>query len=450
MALFTLSGLKGSISNFFGVRDLSEFGKTIQSGDYIYHVFLGPVGPTDSSFKSYTLDLTGISAASFPMPVAFLYVGGGGHGGMPGWTPSSNPEPGAYDSFTGLNVGGGGGGGAGQILYSDSEFINSPGLYPIRVGGSNEPSIGISSVGAALTAYAGGVGGVGIPDFMGEYNYPPTHPNPDKGPYYPPSGTVDPNWTSFGFPTPGPPNFRTTSYRNLWGSRNHYPGGIPPSGWGHGAPGGSGGGAGANEQARPQPPTWGYRSNPDYYSSGGNRLVPGGRLPANTGAWGNPGGRARVEEPASYSNQYGGGGGGAGGAGEDAHLSITDDYFPERADAGHGGPGQPFPIFAAPIIAPAIPSTYRTSWSNIVGASGLYGGGGSGSQLNVSDPESPDTRAPGGGGYGGTYGDPQPDSTMNGFRWTGGGGAACPYANPRPDNEPGDGGSGIIIIRRPA
>ena len=459
MALFTLSGLKGSISNFFGIKDLSEFGRTIDGGDgYIYHVFLGPTGPDDTSVKNYTLDLTEVPAASFPIPISFLYVGGGGSGGMPGRTPRAGRPitfgyaPGRYGAFNDLAHGGGGGGGAGLILYSDSEYINSPATYPLIVGGSDENTVGINSVGAALTAYAGGRGGVGVPYQVGDYRYPPTIPGSPPGPlgpWYPPTGNIDPSiQTDLPFPSQ-PPTGMSPGWRNLYLSRDHYgPEGIPPNGWGYGQPGGSGGGGAGAMAGDPQSASYGGGNGQEYNSLGGYRVFSYPDLPANTSRYGNDGGQARVEGPPSdLVTGYGGGGGGAGGAGNPADTPA----FPDRALAGYGGPGQPFSIFAAPIIAPAIPAPYRPGWMSIVGPTGLYGGGGGGSELNISDPESPGTRAPGGGGYTATsLSIPEYIAIRDGYRWTGGGGAACPSRHPYSPNEPGQGGSGIIIIRRPA
>lgn len=459
MALFTLSGLKGSISNLFGIRDLSEFGRTIDGGDgYIYHVFLGPTGADDTSVKNYTLDLTEVPAPSFPIPISFLYVGGGGSGGMPGRTPGTGRAdfpgraPGRYDSFNDHAHGGGGGGGAGMILFSDSEYINSPATYPLIVGGSDENTVGINSVGTALTAYAGGRGGVGVPKQVGNYLYPQYIPGGDGplGPWYPPTGNIDPSiQTDIPFPTQVSPPGMTSGWRNLYLSRDHYgPEGIPSNGWGYGQSGGSGGGAAGAMAGLPQKPDYGGGSGQSYNSLGGSRIFSYPDLPGNTSRYGNDGGNARVEGPPSdLITGSGGGGGGAGGGGNPSNNPT----FPDRALAGYGGPGQPFSIFAAPIIAPAIPSPYRPGWMSIVGPTGLYGGGGGGSALNISDPESPDTRAPGGGGFTAVpLPAPQFVAVRDGYIWTGGGGAACPSRHSYAPKEPGHGGSGIIIIRRPA
>lgn len=476
--LFTLSGLKGSISNFFGVQDLSIFGKTVSPGNgYIYHVFLGPTGPDDEdSSKNYTLDLTQVPASSFPMPVAFLYVAGGGSGGMPGITPRSSPPdgPNAYTSFNDGDLGGGGGGGAGGILFSTQEYINSPGLYPLTVGGSDQNTIGINSVGTGLTSYAGGRGAVAVPYVVSEYAFPPTHPDGPSGPWYPPTGNIDPtilNPAATGgirgpYPYfPGASGGSATSVNSdfiaAYLARDHYgPQGIPPypakgvgdPGWGLGQPGGSGGGSGSNVGRSPNSSVFAYTSDGGVASkvTGSDTAI---SHPGVTTHYGNPGGRGRYEFPAPSTERVGAGGGGAGGVGFDAdHDDLEYAVFGPLAGLnGHGGPGHAFPEFAAPLIAPAIPETYRSAWIDDVGPTGLYGGGGHGAGFDVASPNSPNFGAPGGGG-GGTSGNNYsiPRSVLHGHRWTGGGGAAQIYTNPDRTNTPGDGGPGIIIIRRPA
>ena len=115
----------------------------------------------------------------------------------------------------------------------------------------------------------------------------------------------------------------------------------------------------------------------------------------------------------------GGAGGGAGGGGP-----ITTDRIP-------GNDGQPFPVFPAPVLAPAIPAPLRSGWTSEVGPTGIFGGGGAGNN-------GPGSYASGGTGGGG-------DSRLSGYDYTGGGAGGG-----HPDNMPSplpQGGKGIVIIR---
>jgi hypothetical protein len=159
---------------------------------------------------------------------------------------------------------------------------------------------------------------------------------------------------------------------------------------------------------------------------------------ANLTNYGNNGGDHYT--PQDGSNRFsGGGGGGAGAAGSQGGPS----------NAGNGGAGQPFPAFAAPLIAPDIPSPVRPNWTPEVGPTGLYGGGGggSGSTYHAYPSITPGSGGSGGGGNGvaasTTAGSP---TAKNGLSFTGGGaggGGQAGGAKPRG----GTGGAGILIIR---
>ena len=193
------------------------------------------------------------------------------------------------------------------------------------------------------------------------------------------------------------------------------PGALPESP--QGGPGGSSGGAGYG--ARP-PST-----------------VPAGQPTQNPG----------ISNLTNYGNHGGGvgadfGGGGGGGAG-----GVGDDGQPD--DSGDGGAGQPFPAFAAPLIAPQIPSPVRTAWTTEVGPTGLYGGGGgAGGSTNGSYPQHPaGAGGVGGGGDGAnantTAGSP---AASNGLDYTGGGaGGAGNSGSQSPKG--GVGGAGLVVVR---
>ena len=139
--------------------------------------------------------------------------------------------------------------------------------------------------------------------------------------------------------------------------------------------------------------------------------------------YGNPGG-----DGDTYDSIYtGGGGGGAGGAG------IAGD---NASTGGAGGNGQSFPIFPAPVLAPAIPAPVRSDWISAVGPTGIFAGGGGGGATSGGGESNAGDGGSGGGGAGGWN-----DSTAgtNAVQYTGsGGGAGAPSGN---------GGDGIVIIR---
>ena len=146
---------------------------------------------------------------------------------------------------------------------------------------------------------------------------------------------------------------------------------VGGGGGGGGTTGGSGGGGG---------PTNGGGTHPGFA---------GNASPGYTPPQGNPGGTGY--HLGTYPS---GGGGGAGSAGGDG---------PNPGPGGPGGNGYPNPDFAAPHVAPAltdagIPSTEVTLFTNAVGPTGLYAGGGGGISGNNVD----GTGGPGGGGQTGT------------------------------------------------
>ena len=101
------------------------------------------------------------------------------------------------------------------------------------------------------------------------------------------------------------------------------------------------------------------------------------------------------------------------------------------------------PSFAAPLIAPEIPSPVRTRFTSDVGPTGLYAGGGGGHRGNQGSYG--DRAGPGGGGG---VGGPANGTGEPGCDFTGGGGGGHSL---NPSNSPpymgGDGGNGIVIVR---
>ena len=157
---------------------------------------------------------------------------------------------------------------------------------------------------------------------------------------------------------------------------------------------------------------------------------PGGNRGGTGGASGNPVGNSNH----SYA---GGGGGGAGGI-------ATNGSMPDSSPAatgGSGGPGTPNPSYAAPLVSPGIPSPERTAFSDAVGPTGLYAGGGGGAaQKQSGNPGTGGDGGPGGGGNGDGPLNPRNNDAVFG---TGGGGGGTDQSTG------GDGAGGIVIIRVP-
>jgi len=193
-------------------------------------------------------------------------------------------------------------------------------------------------------------------------------------------------------------------------------GGVGGRWGGSGFAGGSGGGAG-------------NRTN----SPGG-----AGNTPPEPGQYGNNGG-ASDGQP---EENIGGGGGGAGGAGVPGGAS---QFTPVR---GNGGSGQPFPTYAAPIIAPYIPAANRSAFTNAVGPTGLYAGGGGGGGRLPGD-STGTIGGPGGGGPGGPGGSSGTSGDPAVFGTGGGGGGGGYYAPGSSYGPGGSGAQGIIIITYP-
>ena len=147
---------------------------------------------------------------------------------------------------------------------------------------------------------------------------------------------------------------------------------------------------------------------------------------------GNPGGR-QIADASGTS-----GGGGGGGWAEAGH-STGDVPGPEQPKRGEGGAGRAIPSLPAPVLAPGIPSTHRTAWTNAVGPTGLFAGGGGG-HVDFADGPSPDNGGAGGGGNGQN---PQnaTGETPGIYGTGGGGGGGTPSGKP--------GGAGIVIIYYP-
>jgi hypothetical protein len=169
--------------------------------------------------------------------------------------------------------------------------------------------------------------------------------------------------------------------------------------------------------------------------NGGNADFPGVAAGGPGGSGGGPGGTAlQPSQPlvagqsgTNYGNAAapvvpgfltGAGGGGAGG---------TSDTGGVPGGALQGGESQPFPTFAAPLIAPAIPGPNVP----IIGPSGLYGAGGNGGGAT--------TPTPGGGGAGGSNSAGSPGTGYG----SGGGGGSFPNNN----LAGGAGSQGIVIVR---
>ena len=169
-------------------------------------------------------------------------------------------------------------------------------------------------------------------------------------------------------------------------------------------------------------------------------------IPPGWTNYGGDGGDCRGEPPGSEF----GGGGGCGGTGQGILPSTPS------ADAGKGGPGQPFPQFAYPLVGLSPIEPIAQSPTN-----DHYGGGG-GSAMNSDNkqpgdpwvsPPAPSYRwgcGDGGSGGGGGRHNLGKDGTSypnpiykDGVNGLGGGGGA----NPKDFGMGGDGGDGIIIIR---
>ena len=310
--------------------------------------------------------------------------------------------------------------------------FTSSGSLVVASGNGNIEYLVVGGGGQAGGYYGGGAGGGGV-----RSNDPaggPGGPSPTREPDYPISpGTYPIVVGAGGGPTAyeggGHSSFNDTNVNSLGkirsegggggsqGGGTSYPGGHP------GASGGGGGGGGGNTQT----------------AGTGNRIIPGtannydgNNTPVpNQGFPGGAGG--------SPSGQYNaGGGGGAGGAGYAGDPnSLTNGSF--------GGPGKANPSFAAPLIAPEIPSPVRTRFTTDVGPTGLFGGGGGGHRGNQGSYG--DRAGPGGGGGVGGPGN-SPQGGEPGCEFTGGGGGGHSL---NPSNGPpymgGDGGNGIVIVR---
>jgi hypothetical protein len=275
---------------------------------------------------------------------------------------SATGNPAGSDSIQVLMVAGGGGGagnnggggGGGGVVFTPTAVIPvSATTYPISIGAGGSggtypgPAVataGASTTGLSLTAVGGGYGGIGNP-----------------------------------IPACGP-----------------------------GTPGGSGGGAGAND-------------NP---ATGGSATQP--TQPGNSGTYGNgfAGGTG-----GNSPHRSSGGGGGAGGTGT------------KGSPPGGGGPGGAG-LDSTPVFGAAPQPFYPTP-------NGFFAGGGGGGQICIgSTPsETGGNGGTGGGGRGGGTGSPlSPIGTgTNGTTNSGGGGGGG--ANFGPAAPGGNGGSGILIIR---
>ena len=312
--------------------------------------------------------------------------------------------------FTGSRYGFGGGGGGGP---SEPSVISASGGTQIPSGGyiyhvfvsdqdfqvdSGENTIEFLLVGgggASFGGYAGGGGGGGIAHATAWPITPGTYPIVvgDGG-----TGSND----LPGAPTAVGGNTTFDGVTALGGGGGSHDGFENPGPWTPKHDGGSGGGVGDDDT-----------------EDSGDGLQPAqstfGGLVTN---YGNPGfGPPSGNGPGTGTR--GGGGGGAGGGGP-----VTTNQI-------GGGPGQPFPAFPAPLLAPAIPAPTRPAWTPTVGPTGFFGGGGSGNGGPGSTTPSPN-------GGGGDQGNP-------GKAYTGGGSGGT-----HPDDSSStNGGAGIAIIRYP-
>ena len=189
---------------------------------------------------------------------------------------------------------------------------------------------------------------------------------------------------------------------------------LSASGGGGGKVGGGGAGGGTNG---------GSGGGGGSTNSGGNTAGTSG----NQGGYNPPEGQ---DGAMGYhtGNYPAGGGGGAGGTGNTPGSTT--------GPGGPGGNGHPNPDFAAPHVAPAltaagVPGPQVTAFTNAVGPTGLYAGGGGGAATG-----SQGTGGPGGGGGGGN---------SPGVEYTGGGGAG--QWPPAGGSAGYDGGKGIVIVR---
>lgn len=343
-------------------------------------------------------------------------------------TDAVNPPPGPFSASGGTTTPAGITPGNGYRYH----VFTSPGTFVVSSGEGNVEYLVVGGGGAGGGYYggAGGGGGVRSNDPAGG----PGGPSPSREPDYAiTEGTypivVGDGGTTTVYEGGGHSSFNDTNVNNLGKIRSEgggagsqgggasYPGGHP------GASGGGGGAGGGNTQT----------------AGTGNRIIPGtannydgNNTPVpNQGFPGGAGG--------SSSGQYNaGGGGGAGGAGYAGDPnSLSNGSF--------GGPGKANPSFAAPLIAPEIPSPVRTRFTTDVGPTGLYAGGGGGHRGNQGSYG--DRAGPGGGGgVGGPGNSPQGGEPGCNFTGGGGGGHSLNPTNASP-YDGGGGGNGIVIIR---
>ena len=167
-----------------------------------------------------------------------------------------------------------------------------------------------------------------------------------------------------------------------------------------------------------------FDGNGNAGGSGSGGGSPGGGSNARSGG---PGTQPQQNPNQPYTSNHGnaggsggdagGGGGGSGGGGGGGGNPV-----------GAGGPAQPFPAFAGPLL-PGMPS----DWRNSVGANGKFASGG----IGAGRPQHSYPSGKRGNGEGGGGGRSEPGEPM-----TGGGGGGGNDAG-----SGGSGGPGIVIIR---
>ena len=179
------------------------------------------------------------------------------------------------------------------------------------------------------------------------------------------------------------------------------------------APGGSGGGVG--------------RDNPS--ASAGSVISPQPSHPKFT-RYGNAG-----EDPSTGGNS-----GGAVAVAQEKQEELT-----KPSSYGEGGHGILIPAFPAPVIAPAIPSPVRTSFTNAVKYYGAYGGGGGGGGYSYTA----SSGGNGGGGWGdsGDLSGSGPSVSQEGCDYTGGGSGGTGGGNGGVPGNTGKGGDGLCVLR---
>jgi len=313
-----------------------------------------------------------------------------------------------------LGMGGGGtgtalGGGSVDTIKASGGSIVEPGngfVYHVFIANGNfERTVDSLSAVDYLVVAGGGGGGSYYGAGGGAGGYRTHSPN---GGALQPAGAITVGASAIAVTVgDGGATNNTKGSNSSFGVISSEGGGGGQTGGGGGAAGTTGGSGGGGGVAN------GVPTNPGY----------AGNTPPVSPPQGNSGGAGY------YLGHYpAGGGGGAGGPGGTAGNNS--------GDGGTGGAGYPNPDFAAPLISPAltaasVPGAQVTAFTNAVGPTGLYAGGGGGATATG-------TQGAGGSGGGGTAG------INPGVEYTGGGGGGN---FPPAGSWDGQGGKGIVIVR---